>query len=333
MNSIKMRKIFMAMLLAVFVTAAVCAAAFAAVGDVVGLIDFNTTQTQRTNTFDSNITGDYFEFNIVKVVETASGDTELQFFSSANEADPANFEWTQLSSVAENTHLDFSYFGVKNIDATHWYYYIGAYSDGDYQAVGPENWHADYSYEDVVTSGDFTITTTDYSDPDSYLAEDKIQIAFYNGPANVPTNCIASGDYALIRGIDDKAVYPAIGRSYPTALDAVGHAFVSGDIELYTKPGTGPGTIQMVLSITKNGITYIGNDTDHTGWMYAVYYSNDGITYTRDGGVDVDSYIFGPDDYKFDGPKKQYYPAYEVWALGYYNAYNTYLPPTLPALK
>jgi hypothetical protein len=320
-----MRGIFMPLAIAILMVTAAFGAAFAAAGDIIGLVDVNTQQTQRPNTFDSDLSGEYFEFNIIKVVEDASGDYVPQYFSSGAEADPRNFNWSQLSSVTGGTSVDIATAMAVEASTGHWYYYVVAYGFGI--AEGPENWHADYSYNTAETSGDFTITTTDFGNQDPDVTEADIQVEFYNGPASDPRALIASGVYRLINANDDYANPPAHGRSYPTALDAVGHAFVAGDIDLYTKPGTGPTTEQFLKSITKNGVPYPDDPTIHFGWMYAVYYSDNGVTYTRD---DDDTYIFGPDDYMFKAALKQDYPARVVWALGYLGNYSYYLPPILP---
>jgi hypothetical protein len=328
MKGFKARKVLSALLMAVVMAMFVCGAAFAAPGDIVGLVDFNTTQTQRPNTFDSNLRGDYFEFNIVLSVETSTpGEYAPQFFSSAAEADPANFDWSQLSSLTGGTDVDLGTAAAMETAPSSglWYYYVVAYAYGGY--TGPENWHAEYSYGSVVTSGDFTITTTDFLNQDPGTTEANIQVEFYNGSAAVPANLIASGLYPLVYGYDDYANPPAIGRSYSTALDAVGRAFEAKDIDSYAKPSKGVGTMQMLDSITKNGITYPQAPVAYYGWMYAVYYSDNGVTYTRD---DDDTYIFGPDDYMFKAALKQRYTARVVWAWGRLIDYDTYLPPTLP---
>jgi hypothetical protein len=301
--------------------------AFAAPGDVVGLADFPTLSSVRPNTFDSDLVGGNFELQLVKLVEDASGDVVPQFFSSAAEADAANFTWTGNTATVDS-YIDVSTGYALEFSPGLWVYDVLAYGFGT--QVGPESWHADYSYNTVVTSGDFTFVTTDFIAPDSDRTAN-INIEFYRSDPTRPGFFIVSGDFSVVYGNDDYApTTGAHGRSYPTALDAVAHGFVTTvrpEIILsnYAKA---PGS-QMLYSITDlGGTTYMGSGSgvNATSWLYAVYYSDDGIKYTRDPA----SFYIGPDDYKFDeGQKTAVAPALVVWGIGNLTNYFNYFPNTI----
>jgi hypothetical protein len=316
-----------ALVMAFVFAAGLGGAAFAAVGDVVGLTDFNVLSSPRPDVYDSNEDeGGYFELQIAKLVENASGDADLQFFSSAEEADPDNFTWT-LNFGAGDSEIDLGTAEARELSPGIWYYYVIAYGYGG--NVGPESWRLAYSYDSVVTSSDFTFVTTDFRAQDSGTVNN-IKIEFYRGdPKNPPVNFITSGDFSAVGGTDDHIpTLPAppqpYGRSYATALDAVAHGFAGSGSEKilnnYAKTEEPP--VQFLVSITDlNDNTYEGSGSgvNETGWMYAVYYPAGGTTYARD----PDSYFVGPDDYKL---KEN---ALVIWAIGRLGDYSGFFPNTI----
>jgi hypothetical protein len=322
MNSIKMRKIFMAMLLAVFTAAAVCGAAFAA-PVIVGLEDFATYQDVRPNTYDTDYGySDIFELQIVKsVFDPSTGSYYPEFFSSAAEANPKNFTWTLVSTTSGDSYIDIGTGRVVQDGPTRWYYSVEAYGFGS--AIGPESWEAVYNYGGLVTSGDFTFVGTEFRAPDTGSSP-FINIEFYDMNPRIPADLVTSGKFKVVDGSDDYAWSPAHGRSYATALDAVAHSFYpAGIIRLYTKA---PG-FQLLDSITDlNGNVHPDPRSEITGWLYAVYYTDDGRNYVRD----PDSFYIGPDDYKFKDDKiGEKTPALVIWGIGGLSQYGYYFPDTI----
>jgi hypothetical protein len=317
-----------ALVMAFAFTAGIGATAFAATPGFVGVADFVTWGSVRPNTYDSNFgVGDYFELQIVKMIENASGDVYPGFFSDATEADPGNFTWTQTSSTTGDSYIDLSTAEARETAPGQWVYYVVAYG-GLAGTIGPESWELTYSYDGDDGDGGFTFVTTDFT----YIAqdsgtEDNIGIEFYYVDPMVPTDLITSGDFDTISGGDDRATAPAYGRSYATPLDAVAHGTIyPGNIIRTYGKAAGQQMLASITDLAGNTYTGSGSGSKATGWLYAVYYTDDGHNYTRD----LDSQYIGADDYKFKEDRSEEYSALVVWGIGEFDKdYSNYFPNTI----
>jgi hypothetical protein len=321
MNSIKMRKIFMALLLAVFAAASMCGAAFAAVGDVVGLADFNTLDSVRPNTYDAEF-GDEQEYDlaIIKIVEDVNGNYVPQFFGSAAEADPSNFTWTQNTASMYNAEIYVASGEARQMSRGNWYYFVPADCHG--YTLGPDSWRAAYLSLGTDAYGDFSFVSTEYSSyPEYPVTAYDIKIEFrdhYQLPAT-----FATGNFAQVQFGDDFVSDPsAHERTYATALDAVAHGTLppGNIIQTYAKT---PGK-QMLTAVSDNlGVRHYGRDSK-SGFMYAVYKPdpNDPTQYNRD----ENSHRISPDDYLLEDGD------YILWAIGHLYDYYAYFRNTITVI-
>jgi hypothetical protein len=321
MNNIKIRKVFLSMLLAVFAVASVCGAAFAAVGDVVGLIDLPTYDGQRWNTFDANLNDiAMYTLEIYPMVDSGTVSPDIGWFTSAADADPSNFRWEPNTTVFGN--VDFYFDGAAAVDAGggHWYYSLPVYVVGN--ELGPESWRATYAPNIDVASGDFSFVATDTDNPDTGLVN-AIRIEFQDGPPL--SAAFASGDLSEVDGFDDRVwtspgVPSANGRSYATALDAVARSTQYPNIIIgaYAKP-FGKQILQVVSD--DQGVRHPSVISQTEGFMYGIYKPDPYIANQYN--YDPESYFFNSDDYVL----KEY--DYILWAIGEFEDYDEYFPASI----
>ncbi len=306
----KILSVFLALAMVIALFAPLGGTALAAQGDYVGLADFSTIGSFRPNTYDADINdvGEYYQLKIVPIIDNGQGGTYSGWFASAAEADPSNFVWTQNTPLMYNGYIDESTaVAVQDPTTNGWYYSVDAYNV--IGTLGPDSWRLTYTPPAPDIYGDFSFVATAYIAQDSGTVDD-ISIEFYDYQSASP---FATGYLGTVNGSDNSAPTGAHGRSYSTALDAVGHAMypsnIISDYDTYYQT-------QMLDSVTDLSNTPHYGDGISNGWMYGVYYHSSGTTWN----LDPYSEYIGPDDYLLqDG-------ALVIWKIGNLADYDSDFP-------
>jgi hypothetical protein len=285
-------------------------AAFAATGDMIGLADLATAYTPRPSTYTADLSvGDYYELQIVPVLDDGAGGTYLGWFQT--EDDTLAISWTQNTQGMANGLIDTSTYAAI-ASGNGYYLYVVAYNFATTE--GPDSWRATYDLDPVVT-GDFSFVATDYSIPDSGHVP-AIDIELYDGPTTLTP--FAVGSFGNVDGIDDYTSIPGDhGRSYSTALDAVAHGTFPPD-EIITTYSKVANTQTLLTVIDLQNTSHTADMANKYGWMYAVYYQD--TIYPRKWNRDSNSVIIGPDDYMLQED------ALVIWTIDKFSNYDVDFP-------
>jgi hypothetical protein len=290
--------------------------AFAAAGDMIGLTDLATYDTYRPNVYDVDMDDiTMYDLEIYPIFDNGTDSPDIGWFPNVVSADPSNFTWAPSTTVFGNFDVDLSSGIAVNAGNNHWYYQVTIYGLGT--EMGPEGWRAAYTPLPTVSS-DFVVVARDDDYPDSGSTFN-IGIEFYNGNPS-QSMPFAEGTFDTVNGNDDYAE-DARGRSYPTVLDAVEHG-TQGRNHIIQAYHWASGKAMLGDVVDNDGVYHHG-DGRYTGWLYAVYYQSERTPtqYTRD----LESYIFGPDDYKFKDDERTG-KALIIWAIGALGQYDTFFP-------
>jgi hypothetical protein len=261
--------------------------AAAATGDVRWLTDFNTASAPRPNTYDVDVSDIIqAEMMIVPMRDNGTPVCELSWFMS--KADAESVVWSHTTTAMNNADFSSATFVGMEYGGTGsgmWYLaavdlYVGGAD------IGPDSWRGTYTNSGVTATGDFSFVCTDFSNPDSGTVDDA-QIEYYDPADPTFQSSFAKAAMDVVNGFDDDAnpIFGLIGRSYPTALDAIAQSMQATTpygINIYAKyPGS-----QVLFSVTdRQNVLHEAHDYDPnqpaipvTGWAYGVYYSPDGGT-------------------------------------------------------
>jgi hypothetical protein len=324
-KSLKVIAVLLAALLALSFMATVGdKTAQAAQGNYMGLGDINTFNTQRPNTLDVDMGEEIYGVYllIAPFIEDASGLPEDGVFPSALAADPSNFTWTQNTPGMSNVWIEESTGTAVPSGSGGWYYQVEANYWGLQE--GLDSWKATYSFNGITTDGDFSFVATDYLNQDPGTPPvSKVEIEFHDVTLT-PSWDSKRGVFTVLPS-DDYAPSGTHGRSYATAMDAVGRAFGDANpiIGIYTKPPFALTFFPSLDSVTDLNNTPHSAQPSVTGWFYAVYTDN-GSQWVRN----PVAVAVAPDDYMLQDADRVVWKLASV--LDYYHNFDTLFPPTLP---
>ena len=313
---------FMAWVLALaFVIGAGAGSAFAAAGDILGLVDFNTYQSSRINTFDVDFGEETsVDLMIVKLIDDGMGDAYIGWFDS--QTDAQSVTWSHNTPDMGNTDLSTAMFVGAEDGGTgsgKWYLTTTNALDVYGYYLGPDSWKGTYG----SVEGDFSFVATEFGAQDTGTVSN-ISIEFYKGdPTQGSSTFIVKGSFSAVLGNDDYFGSTLIGhgRSYPTALDSVAHGTLppGNIISTYTKyQGT-----QGLRTITDNfGNVYPSLPSVDYGWMYGVYYPDPDTKGQYN--LDATSKPIAADDYLL------LEDALVIWGIGNsLSQYDSFYPSTI----
>jgi hypothetical protein len=304
-KTFKTRSVLMAMLLSLFVVASTFGTAFAAPGDIVGLTDFATIGSPRTDSYaiDYPNTVTSYTLQIVRIQEISSDLFIPIGFDTAAEA--LAVTWSHNTPQLQNGVIG-SATAVLSADING--YYLSVAATNRARSLGPDSWRA----TDPATgaTGDFSFVGTAYNNPDSGNVNG-ISIEFYDGNPTA-SSVFASGAFDSVNGSDDyDSIIGDHGRSYPTPLDAVAHGTYYPNIITTYHKYTLTQSLRDIVDVS--GSTHEPAN-DGEGWLYAVYYPGSDNVYNRDAVSEYAAY----DDYLLRDK------ALVIFAIGNYDDYGEY---------
>jgi hypothetical protein len=288
-------------------------------GDIDGLTDLATSRDVRPYTYDVRTSGrtPTKQLYLVPLIESADQSLYQGFFETS--ADALNVIWSHNTAgmnVATINPANATAQEWGGAGSGKWYYSLAVPCAAG--AAGPDSWHAMYAPNSADAYVDLTFVRTNFGAPDSGTVT-SVNIDFRDASADVTGADIASLGLVTVSGADDTtaAGLGVNGRSYPTALDAVGHGTktnpaVVTDYVFYND------SIQL-QSITFPAGQYAPDYTNGYYWLYGVYNLASGNSYT----LDAHSAIIAPDDYRLQ-PNQLV-----MWKYGSYDNYGGMFPSTL----